>query len=237
MDFELYRFGDDASDLLRSSDKVRVGKVGIARCGPVPPVAANFADQGQVLARRDGLTGPELQRQEFSEDKGDDGDRRYCERPSRQHGRPTARTLGFGEAGVGHELGLSPTLGHRGFRSVPRAGHFTIARIDERTNGNLAGPNGVLGGSMPVSRGSWTNGSPARGTVRNAGRPGPAPFRWALSPLPGARVARFPRGRRRAGPEPGRSCRSGTARWNARTPRGRHRPARRSRTPAPGRRT
>ena len=57
MDFELYRFGDDASDLLRSSDKMRVGKVGIARCGPVPPVAENFADQGQVLARHDGLTG------------------------------------------------------------------------------------------------------------------------------------------------------------------------------------
>ena len=67
--------------------------------------------------------------------------------------------------------------------------------------------------------------------------PVPGWLRAVLSPSPGARAARVPRGRRRAAQAPGRPCRSGTARWHARTPRGRCRPARRSRTPAPGRRT
>ena len=34
-----------------------VGKVGVARRPPVPPVAEQLADQGQVLARHDGLAG------------------------------------------------------------------------------------------------------------------------------------------------------------------------------------
>ena len=37
--------------------KVRVGKVRIARRGPVPPMPENPADQGQVLAGHHGLTG------------------------------------------------------------------------------------------------------------------------------------------------------------------------------------
>ena len=75
----------------------------------------------------------------------------------------------------------------------------------------------------------------AREAVRS--RPVPAQLRSVLSPSPGARAARFPRGRRRAAPAAGRSSRSGTARWHARTPRGRRNRVRRSRTPAPGRRT
>ena len=76
---------------------------------------------------------------------------------------------------------------------------------------------------------------------RNRRAPGPAatagPLTAARSASPGARAARFPPGRGRAVPATDRSCRSGTGRWNGRTPRGRPRPARRSRIPSPGRRT
>ena len=49
--------GDDGSDLPRRFGKVYIGKVGVARRGPVPPMTEQLADQGQVLAGHDGLTG------------------------------------------------------------------------------------------------------------------------------------------------------------------------------------
>ncbi len=66
---------------------------------------------------------------------------------------------------------------------------------------------------------------------------GPPRFRSVLSRSPEARAARSPRGPGRAAPASGRPGRSAAARWHGRTPRGRRRPARRSRSPAPGRRT
>ncbi len=49
-------------------------------------------------------------------------------------------------------------------------------------------------------------------------------IRAARCPSPEARAARFRRGPGRAAPNPGRSCRSRTARWNGRTRPGRRRP-------------
>ena len=63
------------------------------------------------------------------------------------------------------------------------------------------------------------------------------PFTAARQSSPGARAAGLPLGRTPVAPAQDRSCRNGTGRWNARTPRGRRCPARQSRTRAPGRRT
>ena len=52
-----YCLGDDISHMLRRLDEVSAGEVGVARRGPVPPVAGQPADQGQVLARHDGMAG------------------------------------------------------------------------------------------------------------------------------------------------------------------------------------
>ena len=54
---ELHRPCNDAPNPLRRLDKVRVGKVGVARRGPVPLVPEQLADQGQILAGHDGLAG------------------------------------------------------------------------------------------------------------------------------------------------------------------------------------
>ena len=48
---------DDGAHPLGGLDKVRIGKVGVARRGLVPSVSKQLADQGQILARHDGLTG------------------------------------------------------------------------------------------------------------------------------------------------------------------------------------
>ena len=48
---------DDVADLLSRFDKMLVGKVCLARRGSLPPVAEQFADEGQGLARHDGLAG------------------------------------------------------------------------------------------------------------------------------------------------------------------------------------
>ena len=44
--------GDEAPDFLRRFDEVRIGKVGVARRGPVPPVPEEFADHWQGLPER-----------------------------------------------------------------------------------------------------------------------------------------------------------------------------------------
>ena len=48
---------DDRADPFSSRDKVPVGKVGVARRGAVAAMAEQLADQGQMLARHDGLAG------------------------------------------------------------------------------------------------------------------------------------------------------------------------------------
>ena len=48
---------DDITNFLRHLDEVRIGKMGVARRGPVPPMAEQLADQRKVLARHDRLTG------------------------------------------------------------------------------------------------------------------------------------------------------------------------------------
>jgi len=50
-------FCDDCPHLLRRLDQVRIVKVGVAGGGPVPPVPEQLSDQGQALARHDGLAG------------------------------------------------------------------------------------------------------------------------------------------------------------------------------------
>ena len=67
---ELHRPCNDAPNPLRRLDKVRVGKVGVARGGPVPPMPKQLPDQRQVLARHDGLAGrrvPEVMQAEPAE--------------------------------------------------------------------------------------------------------------------------------------------------------------------------
>ena len=54
----------------------------------------------------------------------------YCERPSCQQGKPTARTFRLREASVDDEYGLSPMLGHERFRASPLRGRFSINEID-----------------------------------------------------------------------------------------------------------
>ena len=49
--------GDNASDLLRRLDKMPVGKMCAARRGSVPSMTEQLADQGQIFAGHDGLTG------------------------------------------------------------------------------------------------------------------------------------------------------------------------------------
>ena len=44
-----HRRGDDAPDLLRRLDKVRIGKVGVARRGSVSPVPKQLFNQRQIL--------------------------------------------------------------------------------------------------------------------------------------------------------------------------------------------
>ena len=78
------------------------------------------------------LSTSELQREKFAEDKGDDGNRRYCERSSCQQGKPTARTLRLREASGDHEFGLWPTLGHERFRASPLA---RVIRTPRRCGG------------------------------------------------------------------------------------------------------
>ena len=86
--------------------------------------------KGPRHARPTSFSTSELQREKFAEDKDDDGNRRYCERPSCQQGKPTARTFRLREASVDHEYGLSPTLGHERFRASPLRGRFSINEID-----------------------------------------------------------------------------------------------------------
>ena len=52
-----HRLRKESTDPLRRLDKMAIGKVGVARRGPVPPIAEQLPDQRQVLARHDGLTG------------------------------------------------------------------------------------------------------------------------------------------------------------------------------------
>ena len=48
---------NDVSDSFRRLDEVPIGKVRVARRGPVLPMAEQLADQGQILARHNGVTG------------------------------------------------------------------------------------------------------------------------------------------------------------------------------------
>ena len=51
-----HRGGDDCSDLLRRFDKVRIGKVGVARRGAMPVVPEKSTDERQTFARHNRLT-------------------------------------------------------------------------------------------------------------------------------------------------------------------------------------
>ena len=53
---ESHHLNDDSSNSFRCLDEVPVGEVGVPRRGPVPPVTEQLPDQGQVLARYDGVT-------------------------------------------------------------------------------------------------------------------------------------------------------------------------------------
>ena len=44
-----HRGGDDCSDLLRCFDKVRIGKVGVARLGAMPVVPEKWTDEQPMM--------------------------------------------------------------------------------------------------------------------------------------------------------------------------------------------
>ena len=48
---------DDRANSFRRLDQMVVGNVGVARRRSVPPVPEQLADQREILARHDGLTG------------------------------------------------------------------------------------------------------------------------------------------------------------------------------------
>ncbi|MDE2772764.1 MAG: hypothetical protein OXI46_03530 [Gemmatimonadota bacterium] len=50
-----HRNGDDCSDLLRRFDKVRIGRVGVARRGAMPVIPEELADERQTFARHSRL--------------------------------------------------------------------------------------------------------------------------------------------------------------------------------------
>ncbi len=52
-----HRLRDDVADALGCLDEVAVGQMRVTRRGLVPPVPEQLADQGQVFARHDGVTG------------------------------------------------------------------------------------------------------------------------------------------------------------------------------------
>ena len=52
-----HRSGDEASDLRGRFDKVRIAKMSVPRRSAVSSMPEQLADQGQVLARHDGVTG------------------------------------------------------------------------------------------------------------------------------------------------------------------------------------
>ena len=52
-----HRLGNGHPHLFRRLDKMPIGKVGVARRGPVPPMPEQLADQRQILARHHGVAG------------------------------------------------------------------------------------------------------------------------------------------------------------------------------------
>ena len=52
-----HRLGNDHADPLRCLDEVVVGEMGVTGGGPVPPMAEQPADLGQVLPGHDRVTG------------------------------------------------------------------------------------------------------------------------------------------------------------------------------------
>ena len=87
---------------------MRVGKVGVARRGPMPLVAEDFPDQGEVLACHDGLAGCGMAQivQAQSAEPGIDADRALV-------GREAVGAMAFGVAREQERIWLA-RAGQRG---------------------------------------------------------------------------------------------------------------------------